>query len=197
MKPEDIDRLWQSPANRITQKAEDIMLDKVLKNIRRSRRGFHIFTGYVAAVLGGISFVAGYTAVKRESFDWGQEWGVFALLGLCWCVLILIRVQHRRHERAFPYGHMNLSDALAAMQAANALTRLRLKVMGVGLLVAVPLMGAGLWQLQAVGKMSAQNVMQFAMLAGGALSLSVLVNLVRYFRVHMPEAKRLQQLRSE
>ncbi|MFT4091350.1 MAG: hypothetical protein QM645_11500 [Asticcacaulis sp.] len=173
------------------------MLEKTMKKLRRMRLGFHIFTGYVGAVLGVITLVAGYTAVKRDSFDPAQEWGVFALLGLCWVVLIFMRVQHKRYERHFPFGNMSLNDAIAAMQAANSMTRQRLKLMGAALIVAVPLIGAGLWQLQAAGKMSAQNVLQFSMLAGVALGVSLIVNLTRYFMVHVPEAKRLHELRGE
>lgn len=196
MNLETLERLWRSHDNDLSATAQAYLLEDMMKTLKNRRRQFHALMTLTGLWLLIFSGIAGWM-LSQNGMETGREWGIFALLGVSWVAYIAIQVQHFQHTRRYPHADSPLPEALAALLDENRTARARSKVMLGALVVFVGFLVVALWQLNDVGKMEPRHVQQFALLAGGALGLSLLINGWRYFGHLKPEGARLQRLLSD
>jgi hypothetical protein len=127
---------------------------------------------------------------QSDFIDLRREWGLipFALIPFAALILIIRRGDHRDA----PVG--SLLESFHALRNDNAAARTRIFIIGGAMVVFAPLLIVLLNQLNAVGKMAADEMLSAGLVLGGALAASALWMAVRYFTQLQPERRHLDAL---
>lgn len=194
MNTEAFARLWRSHNNDLNATAKAYLLEDMMTTLKRRRDGQNRFFLLMSAILGTMTFVAGYDLIKNESLDFTREWAVLLVLTAPWVALILMRLRFNRHLNAFPHTQLSLPESLRVMADENRAARTQALILLTVIAIVPVVTGAALWQLMQVGKMEWAHVQQASLLFGVALGLSALWQIIRYVRVLKPEGARLKRL---
>ncbi|MDC7675486.1 hypothetical protein [Asticcacaulis machinosus] len=194
MNTEAFERLWRTHNNDLSQTAQAYLLEDMMTTLKQRRDGQNRFFLLMSAILGTITFVAGYDMIKNDSLDFTREWAVLLVLAAPWVALLLMRRRFNRHLKTFPHTEGTLPDSLRAMADENRAARTQALILLTIMTIFPAVTGLALWQLMLVGKMELAHVQQGALLFGGALSVSALWQVIRYVRVLKPEGARLNAL---
>ncbi|WKL56135.1 hypothetical protein Q1W73_10530 [Asticcacaulis sp. ZE23SCel15] len=194
MNTEAFARLWRTHNNDLSQTAQAYLLEDMMTTLKQRRDRQNLFFLLMTAILGTITFVAGYDMIKNDSLDPAREWAVLLMLAAPWAALLLMRRRFNRHLNAFPNTEGTLPDTLRVMADENRAARTQALILLVMMVIFPVITGFALWQLMLVGKMELAHVQQAALLFGGALGASALWQVIRYVRVLKPEGARLKAL---
>lgn len=192
MDMERLERAWAGAANRADVAAGLYLIDSAMGQVARRRRDFRLRMGLIGVVLMGWSLVAAYAIVWRGNVDPLREWGALLMLAITWTVygVILRRGEEGGAEGPAP----SLPAGLRALLSQTEGAMRRIRVMAVAVPIFLLALGIAVTQLGQVGKMSAGNIRDFALLAGIGFSLSGGIFAIRYHRFLKPEAERLRRL---
>lgn len=192
MDMERLERAWAGAANRADVAAGLYLIDSAMGEVARRRRDFRLRMGLVGVALGGWSLVAAYGIVWRGNVDPLREWAALLMLAITWAVyaVILRRGEEGAAEAPAPSLPAGLRVLLSQTEAAMR----RIRVMAVAVPIFLLALGLAVTQLGQVGKMSAGNMRDFALLAAIGFSLSGGIFAMRYHRILKPEAERLRRL---
>lgn len=187
-----LERAWAGAANRADTAAGLYLIDSAVAEVARRRLGFGLRMGLTGAVLGAWSLIASYGIWGRGNVDPAREWGAILMLAISWGLYTL--VVRRGWEGGTQAPPASLPGSLRALlgQVEAAMWRIRIMALVVPLFLAA--MGLAVMQLGDVGKMSAGNIRDFALLALVGFSLAGTIMAVRYHRFLKPEAGRLRRL---
>ncbi|WP_298331205.1 hypothetical protein [Asticcacaulis sp.] len=197
MKIETLERLWRAHDHDIDRTARAFLLESLMNGIERRRKGQTVFLLCVGAALGKITLVFGYDVLRHDSLDVTREWGSLLMLVAPWVALILMMRAQDRHRRRFADPAASIAQSLQLRLDENRAARHSAVVMFwlMGLFPIVT--GVTLWQLIGTDKMTATQAVQGALLFGGVLGASTLVQAIRYLWFLRPEGARLERLLAE
>ncbi len=153
----DIEKTWRSAGNRPSAaQLEKQKMDLIneLRRRRRASRGLLVLTAIPLVLITArllLHFIWPDPALDR--LDLAREWMVVPFFLLPWAGWFLIWRQHRRHEAAHGEYARSIQASMAALLDENRREGIRALVAAAGLLLSLPLLGAVVWQLRAVGKM--------------------------------------------
>ncbi|GGZ41557.1 hypothetical protein [Asticcacaulis endophyticus] len=194
MNTEAFARLWRTHSNDLSQTAQAYLLEDMMTILKQRRDRQNLFFLLMTAILGTITFVAGYDMIKNDSLDPTREWAPLLMLAAPWIALLLMRRRFNRHLNAFPHTEGTLPDTLRIMADENRAARTQALILLVIIAIFPVITSLALWQLMLTGKMEPAHVQQAALLFGGALAVSALWQVIRYVRVLKPEGARLKAL---
>jgi hypothetical protein len=194
MNTEAFERLWRTHDNDLNATATAYLLEDMMTTLKQRRARQNRFFLFMTAILGTITFVAGYDMIKNDSLDPAREWAPLLMLAAPWIALLLMRRRFNRHLNAFPHTEGSLPDSLRVMADENRAARTQALILLVIMVIFPVITGFALWQLMLVGKMEWVHVQQAALLFGGALGASALWQVIRYVRILKPEGLRLKAL---
>lgn len=193
MNDDPLSRTFASGANQPADKEKNDMIEAMMRDLTGRRHRTSWFLGGVGAVLSLITAGAFATSIAGRG-DGAGLWTALLPLALCWGLLLLVGLCHRRHLRDHGAVGRTVPDSIAALLDANRAGRLRLLFVGGAWLVMLPLLLLALDGLQAAGKMAPAHAGQFLALAGGALLLVILGGAAHYRFNLLPEQRRLEAL---
>ncbi len=195
---ERLERAWRSSANTPDEAAGAYMTEEMMEELRRRRGRVNRITFMAgAALVLWTGKIAWDWFANPFPFDISREWGALALLILPWVALVLVRGQIERHLRAHPDPYASAPQTLRALIDENAGAQRRVRFMAALMALGVAALAVSLWQLMDVGKMTAGNVRDGAILFGVVLGSVWTVIGVNYFTRLKPEGLRLQRLLAE
>lgn len=189
-----LERAWRSNANRPSEAAAAYLMEEMMETLKKRRgemRGILIFAGLALIVQ---TWLILHALIAQTVMDAGQEWGAFLMLGIGWVALATVGWRFRQHLLAYPDPYSSSSETLRALLDENRSQRQRMRFMGLVAVLFVAATALTLGQLQEVGKMTAGNIRDFAIVFGGGFLLGLVYALWRYFRILKPEGARLERL---
>ncbi|MES2708887.1 MAG: hypothetical protein V4726_19995 [Verrucomicrobiota bacterium] len=194
MNNNELENIWNSPANRPEPAAVTAQMEQYLKRLRGRHRGFVIITSLAGLWLAVILIRLGYFVAGGGALRLSQEWGAVGMLLLPLTVLIVFAVQFRRHCRVNAEPERSIHTSLLALLDENRLARLRLKIIA-GLYAAVMLIiPLVVHQLRAAGK-AGDEILVPAFVLLPLLLLALLCGLIFHYRTRLlPRHRELKEL---
>lgn len=192
----DFDRLqaaWNSPANTPDERAQAYLMEELMRTLRARRRGEILVLAIPLIVMSYFSLLVGASIVSGQT-DPAREWGVLAMLGVCWGVsaaVLMVKILARRRGG---YSGSPVRENLAQLLASNRVARANVRIFWTMVPLFIVPMLAGVDQLRDVGKATDRNAWQMVLLFAVALGGSVGWNTLRFFKVLRPEGRRLERL---
>jgi hypothetical protein len=190
-----LEQAWRSEANTPDARAQAHLMEELMHMLKARRRGETLLLAIPVAAMTLFTAIAG-RAILAGRTDLTQEWGVLAMLGVCWAVLATVMIAAVLAKRP-PRDGSPVRQTLEAMLAANRRARVNYRIFWMSLPVfMVPLLFSVV-QLNEVGKTTDRNMWQMLLVFGVALGASVGWNTLRFWRVLKPEQRRLEGLLAE
>lgn len=189
-----LERLWASNVNNLSKTAEAYLLEETMKTLERRRNAFTNTLWFVGFGLIAWTCALLYAVVVSKVVDVRHEWGAFLMLGIAWAAFFKVQAQYRRHMNAYADIGASMPETLRALLDENRVRAQRAKFLAVILLGFCAAIAVALWQLHAVGKMTARDVLQGSTVFGGAILFSAAVQAIIHFGVTRPEGRRLRRL---
>lgn len=193
MDMEMLERAWAGAANKPEKAAGLYLIDSLMGEVSRQRRDFWLRMGLVGVALGGWSLVALYAIAWRGVVDPAREWGALLMLAISWIVYGLV-VRRGWEGAAIEAPGPSLPGNLRALLAQNEAALRRVRIMAAAVPLFLAALALAVMQLGDVGKMSARNIRDFALLAGVGFTLATTIHAWRYYRRLKPEGQRLRRL---
>lgn len=189
---EALQNAWRSSGANPDAAARVYIVGEVRATVSRRRAHLRRMLAFAAVMLTiplalmAVDIVTG----QSDFIDLRREWGLipFALIPFAALILIIGRGDHRDA----PVG--SLLESFHALRNDNAAARARIFIIGGAMVVFAPLLIVLLNQLNAVGKMAADEMLSAGLVLGGALAASALWMAVRYFTQLQPERRHLDAL---
>ncbi len=189
---EALQNAWRSSGANPDAAARAYIVGEARATVSRRRAHLRRMLAFAAVMLTiplalmAVDIVTG----QSDFIDLRREWGLipFALIPFAALILIIRRGDHRDA----PVG--SLLESFQALRNDNAAARARIFIIGGAMVVFAPLLIVLLNQLNAVGKMAADEMLSAGLVLGGALAASALWMAVRYFTHLQPERRHLDAL---
>ncbi len=194
----DFDRLeqaWRSGANTPDDQAQAYLMEQMMHMLKARRRGEILLFAIPVAAMSFFTAIAARSILIGRT-DIGREWGDLAMLGVCWAGLAAVFVAGIVVKRPCGEG-ASVRQTLEAMLAANRRARMNYRIFWMLLVVFMPLLLVGVYQLHDVGKTSGRDTVQILLTFSVALGASLGWNALRFFKVLKPEQRRLEGLLAE
>ena len=196
MSTDDLNRAWNSPANRPSPEASARESAAFIQRLQREHRSFRFWVIRAFSLLVVITIGLGVSVADGGSFDVRREWAVLLLLALPWVAAILFVRRQLRHRRAHPDYEQSVAHSVRALLDANRAAQLRSRILLGLFALMVPVLAACIWQLQQAGKARPHEAASFAIFMAVVMALSSLGIYWRSRRLR-PEEKRLSELAAE
>lgn len=191
----ELQTAWNSPQNSAPANEQQQLAGQFARQMIRRRRFQSIWLITTFAWLTVITVVAAWTFAAGHAKP-GFEWGVIPLLLLPWIAAVYFLRSYLKSASA-AQGSLPVLDSFRAALQSNQAERTNLKLVAGLLALMVPLLALAMRQLQAMGKVSDQELVSMALVFGAALLAGLGGIAVRYFGRLQPQRKRLEILLRE
>jgi hypothetical protein len=196
MNPDDMQSLWNSPANRPPEASHQKLAEQFARKLIRHRRFEAVWLTNTFIWLTLITALAGWNVVQKKT-SLGTEWALIPLLMVPWAFAVHFLRQHLKPAAPVARGEMTVADSFRAALGSVRTQQSNLKRVGLLLAIAVPLLAVSVWQLHGAGKVSARELVSLAIFLGATLLASGAGIAIRYFGCLRPQQRRLDGLLAE
>jgi hypothetical protein len=192
MNLDDMQDLWNSPANRAVDAAQLRLAEAFARRLVRHRRFQTVWLVNVFISLTLITALAVWNVVEKK-VSLAAEWGLVPLLIVPWAFAVFFLRRHLKPATPLARGELTVADSLRAALAAIRTQQSHLKRVGVLWVVMIPFLAVSLWQLRATGKASARELASMAILFGGTALVCGAGIAARYFAWLLPQERQLKE----
>jgi hypothetical protein len=190
MNLDDMQALWNSPANRPADAAQRQLAERFARRLIRQRRFQAVWLVNVFVWLTLITALAVWNVVAKK-VSLTAEWGVIPLLAVPWAFAVFLLRRHLKPAAPVVRGELTVTDSLRAALAAIRAQQSHLKRVGLLLAIMIPLLAVSLWQLRTTGKASPRELTSMVVFFGGALLVAGSAIAARYFASLCPQQRQL------
>ena len=194
---ERLEQAWNSHANDPPRAAIAYLTEEIMDDLKKRRRRIVGLLTIGALALAAETALVVAAALDDGVMDLGREWGALLPFGLAWVVLLILVHQFRRHLDRHPDPHLSMPATLAALIDFNRGEMSRIRIMAVAFAALSASLVVAVGQLESVGKMTAGNVRDMAIVFGLFFAGLGVYGAWRYFKVLRPEHDRLVRLRND
>lgn len=192
----EIQNVWNSPSNNLRNVEQERLVRQFARQMIRRRRFQSIWLIVTLAWLAVISVLV-FGNLAKGNLDSALEWAVFPLLIVPWAFAIHFL---RRYLKAFApvvSGASSVTESFRAALVSNRSEQSNLKWAAALSGILIPIVIVVVQQLQDAGKVSPREVNSMALFFGGALLVSSLGMVIRYFGWLAPQRRTLVGLLGE
>lgn len=197
----DIEKTWQSPANRPAADQLEKQKMNLIDELRRSRRAQRSLLWLTAIPLLLITARLVWHGLWPDPalarLDLAREWVIVPFFLLPWIGWFLIWRSQRQHDARHGGYAQSIQAGVAALLDQNRREGLRSRVVAALLLTSLPLVGGVVWQLRAVGKAGDEILIPAFVVYPTYVVLMVGWISWRYARKMLPRRKELEGLLSD
>ena len=197
---DDLQSLWQSPANNPKPNEMKKQKEEFVSKLRREYRGF---TLQMTLVFGALTVLTAKIVhhiltqdglPRDKSIDLASEWALIPFLALPWIVAVYFVRLHLKHRRSHPDYGQTIATTLRAMIDSTASAMMRMKIM-IGLyIIGIPICALVMSQIQDAGKIRPHELKSMIALFSGIAVISLACFAYEYFRNLAPRKRRLDAL---
>jgi hypothetical protein len=194
----DIEKTWQSAANRPAADQLEKQKMKIIDELRRSRRAQRglLWVSAIPLVLITARLVlhALWPDPALDRLDLAREWVIVPFFLLPWIGWFLIWRSQRQHEARHGGYAQSIQASVTALLDQNRREGLRSRVVAALLLISLPLIGGVVWQLRAVGKVGDEILIPAFVIYPAYVTLMVGWISWEHARKTLPRRKELEGL---
>ena len=196
MNHDDMQALWNSPANHPADAAQRQLVEQFGRRLIRQRRFQAVWLVNVFVWLTLITALAVWNVVAKK-VSLTVEWGVIPLLIVPWAFAVFFLRRHLKPAALVVRGELTVTDSLRAALAAIRTQQSHLKRVGLLLAIMIPLLAVSLWQLHAAGKTSPRELTSMVAFFGGTLIACGAAIAARHFLWLRPRQRQLDEALAE
>lgn len=192
----ELQNTWNSPRNRLPRAEQAQLAQHFIRQMIRRRRFQAIWLTNTIVWLMLIT-VAVIQTIAAGNFSLAREWAVIPLVLVPWAFAIHFLRRFLQPTELVAGGETPVADAVQVALKSNRTEQTHLKLVGALLASVIPLVVMAGQQLHAVGKVSAKDQTNMAILFGVVLVVSGALVAARYFGRVLPQQRKLNALLAE
>ena len=197
---DDLQSLWQSPANNPEPNDMKKQKEEFVSKLRREYRGFRLHMTLVFGALAVLTVKIVHHVLTQDALpqtkaiDLTSEWALIPFLALPWIAAIYFVRLHLKHRRSHPDYDQTISATLRAMVDSTASAMKRMKTMISLYIIGIPICALVMNQIQEAGKIRPHELKSMIALFGGITVIALACFAYEYFRNLVPRKRRLDAL---
>ena len=192
----DMQALWNSPANRPRGTTQQQFAERFARQLIRRRRFGWLWLINTFLWLTLITALAVWNVVEKKVAI-GSEWALIPLLIVPWGFALHFLRRHLKPGPAVARGEMPVADSFRVALQSNRSEQSHLKLVGVLFVVMIPFLALSMWQLRTTGKVSPRELESMAIFFGATLLICGGGLAARYFGRLRPQQRQLNDLLAE
>ncbi len=189
---DDIQSVWNTPANQMDTETARQLKQALAQRLRRQRRTEIVWLLWTGFLLTVITVQVGNWVFLSGKFRLSADWLLLPLLIVPWT--LLVSFSRRFFTRRNAEASRSIPDALRVALSENRAAQAKHKAIAALQLVFVLILPLLMYQLHLAGKASVRELVCMAILFGGALAVAAGLMAFKYFRRLRPEQKRMETL---
>jgi hypothetical protein len=191
MNSDSLTKLWNSPENRPTPGAGELLASDFIARLRRRRRFKALWLTWTACLLATATGLAVIHLTRRGLDGVNGQWALLPLLALPWMAMVYFTRTFLRQGAVPSEPAPSLHAALLAARKANAVECRHLRVVGWLFTAMIPVTAVAVWQLHGAGKVPGNQLWSMAFVFGTVFALGALGLIMRYRGQLLPEQRDL------
>ena len=154
---DELQTVWNSPANQPNDRAVEILKNQFLVRMQRQRRFQVIWLAWTFLALTALTLFAGWQVFLAAKVNLRHEWALLPVLGVPWAFAIHFLKRFLAQAGFTIQGDVPIVAAFRAALAENLAARHRLRAVAVLYVILIPVLALAMWQLSEAGRRPHKN----------------------------------------